>query len=181
MSEYLAYNLTEYLMLTLVFFILILAISLFIYNGTKKIDIHKKSTRYFGLISALKNRQISMLCVILIRMVLILYSITIYKENIILTIIMILFADLIYICLRKSIFEIINIIAQVFLIYLINILNEYRIEISQVNYVFQIQIILAVFLTIYVIYFFIKNFFEILTDRKTLKEKIKTKKSKNNG
>ena len=166
MSEYLMYNLTEYLMLTLVFFIITLLISITIYSSTKKIDIHKKTTRYFGLISALKNKQVAMLCSVLIRLTLILYSILVYQEDILISIIMILIADLIFIVLKSSVFEFVNIGAQVFLIYFINVLQEYRIEVADLNYIFLIQLILTSFLILYVLYFAVKNFSEIIMYRK---------------
>ncbi len=175
MSEYIMYNLTNYLMLTLVFFIIILAGSILIYLNTKKINIHKKGTRYFGLISALKSKQIAMLCSILIRTILIVYAVIIYQTNVITTIIMIIFADIIFIILKRSIFEIFNITAQVFLIYFINILQEYRIHVSDENYVFLIQIALTVFLITYVLYFLLKNFVETLTDRKIQEKKLEDK------
>ena len=178
MSEYLMYNLTEYLMLTLVYFIITMVISLVVYGSTEKINIHRKITRYFGLISALKNKQIAMLCGILIRTILIAYSVIMYQPDIITVIIMIIFADLIYIILKKSIFEVANISAQICLIYFINILQEYQIEVSKANYVFQIQMILTIILLVYMSYFYIKDFVGILTDRKIQESKNILKKEK---
>ena len=178
MSEYLMYNLTEYLMLTLVYFIITMVISLVVYGSTEKINIHRKITRYFGLISALKNKQIAMFCGILIRTVLITYSVIIHQPDIVTVIIMIILADLIYIILKKSIFEVINICPQICLIYFINILQEYQIEVSKANYVFQIQMILTIILLVYMSYFYIKDFVGILTDRKIQESKNILKKEK---
>lgn len=67
---------------------------------------------------------------------------------------------------KKAIFEIINIIAQCIVIYFVRILNDYRIEISNENYVLQVEIALTIFLGIYTSYFLLKNIEDIVAVKK---------------
>ena len=89
--------------------------------------------------------------------------------------VMIATAGIIYMILmpKKAIFEIINIIAQGILLYFIRVIHQYRIEISNENYVLQVEIALTVFLVIYAGYFLLKNIEDIITQTKTKKKKIK--------
>lgn len=86
--------------------------------------------------------------------------------------VMIATAGIIYMILmpKKAIFEIINIIAQGILLYFIRIIHQYRIEISNENYVLQVEIALTLFLVIYAGYFLLKNIEDIITQTKTKKK-----------
>ena len=75
---------------------------------------------------------------------------------------------------KKIIFETINITAQLILIYLINVLTTYRIEISNDMYVGQVVIFLSLLMILYTIYFFLKNFEELI--RRKQKGKLKNEK-----
>ena len=95
-------------------------------------------------------------------------------------IVMIVTASIIYIVLmpKKAIFEIINTVAQCTILYFIHIINQYRIEISNENYVLQVEIALIVFLAIYAGYFLLKNIEDIITETKSGKRR-KGKHAKN--
>lgn len=88
-------------------------------------------------------------------------------------------AGIIYILLmpKKIIFETINILAQSTILYFIRIIHQYRIEISNENYVLQVEIALIIFLIIYAGYFLLKSIEDIITQTKT--KKSKSKKLKN--
>lgn len=113
------------------------------------------------------------LSAIIVRYILIFYAMLIEKTNIKSIIVMIITVDIIYIILtpKKAIFETINIVAQMIIIYFINILYHYRIEISNDNYCIQVEMCLIMFLAIYATYFFLKNVEDTVAYRKKGKVK----------
>ena len=88
-------------------------------------------------------------------------------------------ASLIYIILmpKKIIFKTINIIAQGIILYFLRIMHSYRLEISNENYILQVEIALIVFLCIYAGYFLLKNTEDIIIQAKG-KKKVKKGKGK---
>ena len=139
--------------LVISFIAIIFGIGIYIFSVTNNYDINKKSIRYCGLLTGFSKKEI-----------LILYTALIYKKDITSLLILILFSDFIYIILKpkKAFFEIVNILAQVILIYFINVLKTYRIEISDGMFVGQVIIILIGIIIIYSIYFFLRNFEELI-------------------
>lgn len=168
MIEETIYSISNHFTQLVVFLGFVLFLGIIIYIITGKFDIHKKSSMYCGLLTGLHNRQILILCVLLIRTFCIIYAVTIYTKNIGVSLITILLVDCIYIILtpKKLLFEGINIIAQLIFIYLINVLKTYQMEISNDMYVGQIAMVLSAFMIIYTIYFFLKNFEETIRRKK---------------
>lgn len=162
------YNINLNLKELAIFLGLILFIGLIIYALTYKFDIHKKRMMYLGLITGMNKKQILSFCTIVIRLFCIIYSACVYTENPLSTLSMIVIADIIYIILnpKKLVFEGINIMAQTTLLYLINVLRTYQIQISNEMYVGQVIIVLVVFIIVYAIYFFLKSFEDIITIKK---------------
>ncbi len=96
------------------------------------------------------------------------YALIDNQINIEAMIVMIITAGIIYVILtpRKAIFETINIIAQSTIIYFVDILHGYRVEISNENYILQVEIALMMFVTLYAMYFFLKNVEDIIKPKK---------------
>ena len=94
----------------------------------------------------------------------IIYTSLIYRNDITEFLILIFFADIVYMILKpkKIIFELINITTQTILIYFTNVLKTYRIEVSNEMFVEQIIIILIGISVMYSIYFFLRNFEELI-------------------
>lgn len=169
--EVILYNISKNLIPISICLALVLFIGVVIYIFTRKFDIHKKTIRYFGLLTGLNNRQIIVLSSIFIRTFMIIYTVCVYKSSILDYIVMILLIDIVYMILvpRKIIFETINITAQLILVYFINMLKTYRIEVSNEMYVEQIIIILSSFMIFYSVYFLLKNFEELITEKRRRK------------
>lgn len=150
--------------LVISFIAIIFGIGIYIFSVTNNYDINKKSIRYCGLLTGFSKKEILILSSIIIRTFIIIYTALIYKKDITSLLILILFSDFIYIILKpkKAFFEIVNILAQVILIYFINVLKTYRIEISDGMFVGQVIIILIGIIIIYSIYFFLRNFEELI-------------------
>lgn len=166
--EAIFYNVSKNLIPMAIFLIFEFLLGVIIYVITRKFDIHKKSIRYCGLLTGLNNRQIIILSAIIIRTFMIIYTVCIYEKNIITYLVMILVIDMIYIVFvpKKILFETINIIAQIIIIYFINVLKTYKIEISDEMYIGQVIITLSVFVIIYSMYFLLKDFEELIAEKK---------------
>ena len=152
-------------------FMLLVAIIIFVL--LQKFDIHKKKIAYIGLLSGLNNFQILTLCTITIRLFCIVYSAVSYTDVILLSLAIILVVDIIYILLnpKKVIFETINIFAQIILIYFINVLKNYQIEVSNEMFVSQVIIVITVFIILYAIYFFLKAFEDLIRKTNYIRKK----------
>ena len=172
MLEPIMYNISKSMILIIIFFILIMVLGIISYFSTRKFNIHKKRVMFIGMLARLNKRQIIMLSSILIRTYLIIFCALYYSSNIFIYLLMIAIAEAVYIIfnIKKAIFETINTIAQIILLYIINVLVNYRIEIANEKFVMQIQIILSIFIIMYAIYFLFKNFEEIITIHKTVKD-----------
>lgn len=162
--EAILYYVSENYTLVISFIAIIFGIGIYIFSVTNNYDINKKSIRYCGLLTGFSKKEILILSSIIIRTFIIIYTALIYKKDITSLLILILFSDFIYIILKpkKAFFEIVNILAQVILIYFINVLKTYRIEISDGMFVGQVIIILIGIIIIYSIYFFLRNFEELI-------------------
>lgn len=173
MLEETIYSISNHFIQLIVFLGVVLLLGLIIYIMVSNFDIHKKRIRYCGLLTGLNQKQTLTLCVIFMRTFCIIYAVSVYTKNILFNLILILMIDLIYILLtpKKVIFESINLIAQLILIYLINILRTYQLEISNDMYVGQVATILSVFMVLYTIYFFLKNFEELIRKKQKGKRK----------
>ena len=65
----------------------------------------------------------------------------------------------------KILFELVNITAQIVLIYFTNVLKTYRIQEGHGQYIEQIIIILIGIVIIYSVYFFLKNFEDLISKK----------------
>ena len=180
MLEEAIYSISNHFTQLIVFLGFVLLLGIIIYIMTGKFDIHKKTSMYCGLLTGLNKKQILALCVILIRTFCIIYAVTIYSKNIGLSLVTIFLIDCIFILLspKKILFEGINIIAQLIFIYLINVLKTYTLEISNDMHVEQISIVLSAFMIIYTVYFFLKNFEEIIRKKEKVRKNKKSLKKK---
>lgn len=168
MLDTILYELSKVAWVLPIFLGIILLLSFIMYLVTKKFNIHKKSVILSGMFMGLSNKQIIMIISILIRTFLVIFTACVYSKNILLYLLMIAISSIIFAILnyKKSILEIVSTIAQIIALYLINILTSYMIEESNDPYVLVIKICLIIFLIVYAIYFFLKNFEDIITNHK---------------
>lgn len=168
MLDTILYELSKVAWVLPIFLGIILLLSFIMYLVTKKFNIHKKSVILSGMFMGLSNKQIIMIISILIRTFLVIFTACVYTKNILLYLLMIAISSIIFAILnyKKAILEIVSTIAQIIALYLINILTSYMIEESNDPYVLVIKICLIIFLIVYAIYFFLKNFEDIITNHK---------------
>ena len=168
MLDTILYELTKVAWVLPIFLGIILLLSFIMYLITKKFNIHKKSVILCGMFMGLSNKQILMIISIFIRTFLVIFTACVYSKSILLYLIMIAITSIVYVILnyKKAILEIVSLVAQIVALYLINILTSYMIEESNDTYVLVIKICLIIFLTVYAIYFFLKNFEDIITNHK---------------
>ena len=164
MLDTILYELSKVAWVLPIFLGIILLLSFIMYLVTKKFDIHKKSVMFMGL----SNKQIIMIISIFIRTFLVIFTACVYSKSILLYLLMIAISSIIFAVLnyKKAILEIVSTGAQIVALYLINILTSYMIEESNDTYVLVIKICLIVFLIVYAVYFFLKNFEDIITNHK---------------
>lgn len=179
MLDTILYELSKVAWVLPIFLGIILLLSFIMYLVTKKFDIHKKSVMVSGMFMGLSNKQIIMIISIFIRTFLVIFTACVYSKSILLYLLMIAISSIIFAVLnfKKAILEIVSTSAQIIALYLINILTSYMIEESNDTYVLVIKICLIVFLIVYAVYFFLKNFEDIITNhkRRTVDERRKGK------
>ena len=126
-----------------------------------------------GLFMEINNRQIISLATIFIKTFFVIYCAVVYSKNIWIYLYIIALVSVIYIILnlRSIIFETFSTGAQLFLLYLINILSNYMIEVSNLPYLQLIKLGLISIIIIYSSYFLIKNFEDVILKYKKKKEK----------
>lgn len=150
-------------------------VAIVVYIMLQKFDIHKKRVAYIGLLTGLSNYQILTLCAITVRLFCVIYTAVTYTDVILLSLTLVLVVDVAYIILnpKKIIFETINIFAQIIFLYFINVLKSYQLEVSNEMYISQMIIVLTVFIILYAIYFFLKNFEDLIKKTKVIKNESK--------
>ncbi len=165
------YNMNKVLIPLIIFMGIITILGTIVFYMLKKFDIRKKNIIYLVIFTTLSIKQILLLSTVIIRTYLIIICSVISSNDIFIYLLMIVIVDTIFIILnyKKAIFEIINIFAQICLLYLINILKIYQIEVSNEMYVLQVNIFLIFFIIMYTIYFSIKNVEEIIANKKRRK------------
>lgn len=166
MLDTILYELSKVAWVLPIFLGIILLLSFIMYLVTKKFDIHKKSVMVSGMFMGLSNKQIIMIISIFIRTFLVIFTACVYSKSILLYLLMIAISSIIFAVLKESILEIVSTSAQIVALYLINILTSYMVEESNDTYVLVIKICLIIFLIVYAVYFFLKNFEDIITNHK---------------
>lgn len=159
----------------LTFLALIIFLGIVIMVLTRKLKHNKFNINIYGMLLGLNNREICGIACNFIRTFLVIYNSWIYADDIQFTFIIIAIASIMCILtnprIEKIIFEIANSAAQLISVFLINSLMGYMVDVGQENYVVLIQILLSIFITIYTIYFLMKNFEEIVTKNYKRREK----------
>ena len=168
MLDTILYELSKVAWVLPIFLGIILLLSFIMYLVTKKFNIHKKSVILSVMFMGLCKKQSIMIISVFIRTFLVIFTACVYTKNILLYLLMIAISSIIFAILnyKKAILEIVSTIAQIIALYLINILTSYMIEESNDPYVLVIKICLIIFLIVYAIYFFLRNFEDIITNHK---------------
>lgn len=164
-------------LLIVLFFISIIFVSIiFNFITSNKKGLSERKVRLHGMFVGMNSRTIAMLSAITLRTFLIIFSVCIFNKNIVIYLFMILLTSVIYIILRLNLkvlcFESINIIMQLIAIYLVNILKEYIININNEYTVNIIKNFLIIFIIMYSIYSYLRNFEDLISRNTNKKYKL---------
>lgn len=155
-------------LLIILFFVTILIISgIFALLTSEKRGFSEKDMKLHGMFVGMNKRSIAMLSAITLRAFLIIFSVCIYNKNIIIYLFMIVVISLLYIILRFDIkgfvFEVINTMAQLAAIYFVSVLKEYIFEINNEYIIIVIKNFLIIFIVMYTIYSYLRNFEDLIS------------------
>lgn len=164
MNELILYNLSSSKILIIVFLVTFFIIGLFLYWLVNRLRLEKGKIKIHGLLLGINDKGIIILSMTLVRAFLIIFYTLVHQNNIQISLIMIGVISIIYILCsaRNIIYEIVNTGAILAVIYFINTLNTYLIEITYSSSVEVVKIILISFIVMYTIYLLLKSIEEII-------------------
>ena len=163
----------------ILYLVLIILISFILYFSIREVNLNKKMIMFDTMFANLSKKQMLGVTGILIRAFMIIYSTLHHSSNeIIIYIIMAVISDIIFIStnVRKIFLEIPNITAQIALIYIINLIDNYTEQVNDDPSIKIIKILLTIFLIIYAVFFVVKDFESIINGKK--KGKINERKKR---
>ena len=167
--ELILYYIEESRMIILSFLILIFIIATFSFFYMRNFNQEKKSkVIFYGLLLQMSNIDIIKTATIIMRTFIIVYAtITIKQSEILMCIIMMTLLSIIYIVFsfKRIINEIVSTGMQIAIIYLINIVNNYEVEIENNLLIFTAKTILIIFALMMTTYIFFKEVDIISKDR----------------
>jgi len=167
--ELILYYIKESRMLLLSFLILIFVIATLSFFYMRNFNQEKKSkVIFYGLLLQMNNIDIIKTSTIIMRTFIMVYATLITKQNeIFMCIIMMGILSLIYsiFSIKRSIYEIVSTGMQVAIIYLINIVNNYKVEIENNLLIFMSKTVLIIFALMFTTYIFFKEVDNISKDR----------------
>ena len=164
MNELILYNLSSSKILIIVFLVTFFMIGLFLYWLVNRLRLEKGKIKIHGLLLGINDKGIVVLSMTLVRAFLIIFYTLVYQSNVETTLIMIGVISILYIICsaRNILYEIINTGAILAVVYFINALNTYLIEIMYSSSVQIVKITLIAFIIMYTIYLLLKSIEEII-------------------
>lgn len=168
-------NMMEYVMFCLA---VSAVVGFFFFYITKEEKFSNKQVKLYGLLINLNKIDVLMLSVAYMKMVAIIYYAFNLKADILefLVIYLILGAMFLAYNYKHIISEVVNTISSGLVLYLINILNNYQIEVETNIYVSSIKITLITFICLYAIYMFLNNLEDIVNKNKSIRRNANEKK-----
>ena len=167
--ELILYYIEESRMIILSFLILIFIIATFSFFYMRNFNQEKKSkVIFYGLLLQMSNIDIIKTATIIMRTFIIVYATIITKQSeILMCIVMMTILSIIYIIFsfKRIVNEIVSTGMQIAIIYLINIVNNYEVEIENSLLIFMVKTILIIFALILTTYIFFKEVDIISKDR----------------
>lgn len=181
MVEKILFKVSQNAWVILILLFFLLSVSIVINILTRKLKINSTSVSIYGLLLGLSNRDIFMISLITIKTVLVICNVwRYYTEEIMISAAMILIISVLYMLICGSIkgilFELISSMAQVIAVLLVNELNGYLVEVNNSIYILFVKILISLFISIYAMYFFIKNFQDVIIKNNKRREKAYGKK-----
>lgn len=175
------YSLSSNALPIIIYLLIIILISFILYFSISEISFNKKIIMFNTMFANFNRKKQLALTGILIRTFMVIYA-TVYftSDKMIMYIIIAVLSDLIYVSLnlKKIFFEIPSMIGQIFLIYIIHLMNTYRDQVNDDISVSIIQVLLITFLAVYSLFFLIKDF-ESIISKKDKEKKYEVKAREN--
>lgn len=170
MLELILYNLGLSWKLLVVYLITLFVLGCIWFFAINKFNLRDGKIKMYGLLLGIDNTGAFMLSLHIVRAFLIIYYSIFPSENIEFTLALIAIASIIYIVfdMRNILFEIFNTVSLIVVIYFINSLNTYMLEVENSLSVNIIKIALILFTLMYTIYYLLKNFENITTDNENI-------------
>lgn len=164
MGELILYNLSSSSLLIVVFLITFFILGLLTYSIISKFDLKKGRIKIYGLLLEIRDMDIFILSITVVRIFLIIYYSLIYQNNINMSLIMIGIVSLIYIVFtfKNIIYEILNTISIMAMVYFIHTLSNYLIQVSDSSSVQIIKTVLISFAIMYSIYLLLRGVEDIV-------------------
>ena len=163
MFDLVLYNLSTSwgLMAAFLSFIFIVGCVLYIY--TRKFKVEGKRVKAYGLLLNMKSSNILVVSIIIVRTFLIIYSLVTYNQNIWYYILMVGLISLLLIIVyfKNIIYEVINSVALMTIIFFNYQLSNYLMNIENTSSIVIVKGILISFGLLYTIYLFLKEFEDI--------------------
>ena len=167
--ELILYNIIESRRLILSFLILIFFIAALSFYYMRNFNQEKKSkVIFYGLLLQMSNIDIIKTATIIMRTFIMVYATIITKQNeIFMCIVMMVILSFIYsiFSLKRILNELVSTFMQISIIYLINIVNNYEVEIENNLLIFMAKTILIIFALMLTTYIFFKEVDIISKDR----------------
>ena len=182
--ELILYYIKESGSLLISFLILIFILGIICYMTMRNFkQTSRMKVGFYGFFLGLKNTDIIKLSAIIIRIFLVIYTMTITSmELIFICFIMIVLLTLIYTILtpKKIVNEVVSTLMQIVMIYFVYNINGYMAEIGYSYIILMIKICLIVFTILFSTYFLLRNLADIV-DNRVYKEFSKSRKDLENG
>jgi len=166
MVELILYNLTLSWKLLLVYLISLFILGCICFFIIRNFNMKDGKIKIYGLLLGINNMGIFTLSLHIVRTFLVLYYSIFYFANIKLAIALIGIVSIIYIVfeMKNILFEIVNTISLMVVIYFINSLNVYMIEVESSFSVQIMRLALTLFTIMYTIYYLLRSFENITTN-----------------
>lgn len=164
MFELILYNISKSWLLLAAFLILLFIIGCIIYISTKDFKVKNGKIKMYGLLLNMTNKDILIISMIIVRTFLIIYSLIMYEQNLFMYLVMNVIISLLFILFyRKNIiYEIINTIALIMIIYFQDQLASYLVNIEYSSSVQIMRMAVMCFGIVYTVYICLKEFEDVV-------------------
>ena len=172
MLELVLYDISTLWGLLASFFILLFTIGVGIYLYTKSFEMKDGKIKIYGLLLSMTRRDILIISTLIVRAFLIIYALIVSNGNVWLYIFMIGFVSAVFIVIyfKNMIYELINSIALMVIVYFSYELKFYLLNIEDSIATQIIRLILVSFGSIYTVYLFLREFEDITLEHENINE-----------
>jgi len=167
MFELILYDLSLSWKLLLVYLITLFILGCALFFTIKNFNMKDGKIKLYGLLLGIDNMGIFILSTHIVRTFLVMYYAIFMSNNIKLTIMLVLISSIIYLVfdMRNILFEVFNTVSLIMVLYFINSLNIYFLEVDSTMSVLIIKMALILFTLMYMIYYLLRSFENITSEK----------------